>query len=134
MAIEQYKFEPAPIDPSWIISGTPVFHTALFERSRRWGLSGVWKCIGPGKFIWHYTADELIYVLEGSGEVEYLGKKFLLQEDDSIRFAAGTTATWTVTNHIKKIFRIENTGFLVRLSRFLPLRGAICLVSLSLPI
>jgi uncharacterized cupin superfamily protein len=115
---EQHKFVEAPIDPSWITSGTPVFHAVVFEHSPHWGTqSGIWECIGPAKFVWHYSVDEVIYVLEGSAEIEYLGSKFTLHAGDSTRFVAGTVATWVVTDRVKKTFRIQNPGPLIKAMR-----------------
>ena len=41
----------------------------------------------------HYTVDEDIYVLDGSAEIDYMGRKFTLRAGESTRFVAGTTAT-----------------------------------------
>ena len=110
-----HDFPPDSIDPSWVISGTPSFRTTIFERSPFWGTSsGIWEATGPTKFVWHYSVDEVIYVLEGSAEIEYLGNTFILHPGDSTRFVEGTTATWTVNDRVKKTFRIQKNGTLVR--------------------
>ena len=91
-----------------------------FERSPYWiwgTLSGLWECIGPAKFVWHYSVDEDIHVLEGSAEIEYLGNKFTLHAGDSTRFVSGTTATWVVNERVKKTFRIQNPGYLIKAMR-----------------
>jgi uncharacterized cupin superfamily protein len=106
----------APIDPSWIISGSPVFYAGAFDRSPD-TMSGIWECIGPGKFIWHYSVDETIYVLEGSAHIEYLDKQLTLRPGDSTRFVAGTTAVWLVTEHVKKTFRIKKLGRVEKIMR-----------------
>jgi len=112
------EFEPTPIVPSWVISGSPVFHTAAFQHSPHWDAwSGIWECIGPAKFVWHYSVDEVIYVLEGSAEIEYLGSKFILNAGDSIRFVSGTIATWVVTDRVKKTFSDQKPGLLVKVMR-----------------
>ena len=114
----RHELKPAPIDPSWLVSGTPSFQANVFEHLPNVGaVSGIWECTGPGKFVWHYEVDEAIYILEGSAEVEYLGKKFTLKPGDSTTFITGTTATWVVTDRIKKTYRIQNPGRLVRMMR-----------------
>src|SRR4051812_28835063 len=86
---------PYTVPQSWITSGSPTFRSntfgASFDRSTS---SGLWECTGPGAFTWHYGTDESIYILEGSAEVVYLGRKFTLQPGDCTHFVAGTTANW----------------------------------------
>lgn len=122
---ERHELQPDSIDPAWIISGEPVVHTAVFERSPHWASSsGIWECIGPARFVWDYSVDETIYVLEGSADIEYMGKTFTLHAGDSTRFVAGTRATWTVNDRIKKTFRIQKPGRVIKAVRsFLRLVG-----------
>ncbi|MCB1494712.1 MAG: DUF861 domain-containing protein [Bauldia sp.] len=115
---QAHELQPSPIDPSWIISGDPEFNMTVFERSSFWATSsGIWECIGPGKFVWHYTVDEDIYILDGSAEIEYMGKTITLHPGESTRFVAGTSATWVVEDHIRKTFRIQNPGRIVKALR-----------------
>jgi len=69
------------------------------------------------EFVGHYSGDEVIYILEGSAEIEYLGKKFTLRPGDSSRFVSGTNATWVVTDRVKKTFRIEKPGPIINVMR-----------------
>jgi uncharacterized protein len=108
--VEQKELKPAHVDLAWILSGSPVFYENAFE-DLPGTLSGIWECVGPGKFLWHYSVDETIYILEGSAHIEYLGKAFTLNSGDSTRFVSGTTATWRVDNRVKKTFRIRNLGY-----------------------
>jgi uncharacterized protein len=114
--VERQELRPASIDASWIISGSPVFHANAFEHLPG-TMSGIWECIGPGKFVWHYSVDETIYILEGSATIEYLGNQFTLNRGDSTRFVAGTMATWVVTDRVRKTFRITNLGFVEKIIR-----------------
>ena len=115
---QAHELQPAPIDPSWIISGAPEFSMSVFERSEFWATSsGIWQAVGPGSFEWHYTVDEDIYVLEGSAEIAYMGKTFTIHAGESTRFVAGTSATWVVKDHIRKTFRIQNPGRVVKALR-----------------
>jgi uncharacterized protein len=109
---------PAPIPASWIVSGSPVFRANTFGRSDdRSTSTGIWECIGPGQFVWHYSTDETIYILEGSAEIEYLGKTFTLQAGESTHFAAGTMAKWHVRDRVKKTWTLYEPGKLARLMR-----------------
>ena len=115
---ERHELQPDPIAPSWLISGSPIFRTAVFQHSLNWDTwSGIWECIGPATFVWQYSVDEVIYVLEGSADIEYLGKKFTLHPGDSTRFVAGTIATWVVPDRVKKTFRIEKPRPLIKAMR-----------------
>jgi uncharacterized protein len=115
---ERRELHPLAVDPSWVISGSPVFRANVFQRSRHAAtLSGIWECVGPAKFEWHYGVDESIYILEGSVEIEYLGRRFRLTAGDSTHFAAGTTAVWMVADHVKKTYYINRPGRLTRVMR-----------------
>ncbi|MEP2117906.1 MAG: cupin domain-containing protein [Bauldia litoralis] len=115
---QPHELQPSPIDPSWILSGSPEFSMAVFERSDFWASSsGIWQAVGPGSFVWHYSVDEDIYVLEGSAEIDYMGRKFTLKAGESTRFVAGTTATWVVNDRIRKTFRIQNPGRVIKALR-----------------
>jgi uncharacterized cupin superfamily protein len=110
--------EPNPVDPSWIVAGSPVFRSAVYEGSPDWDdWSGVWECVGPAKFVWHYVVDETIYIIEGAAEVEYLGETFELRPGDHARFISGTTANWVVRDRVKKTFAIQNPGRVARAVR-----------------
>jgi uncharacterized protein len=109
---------PSPIPAAWLISGTPTFRSNTFGNSQdNSSSSGIWECIGPTQFVWHYGTDETIYILEGSADIEYLGKKFTLAAGDSTHFAAGTSANWVVRERIKKTWVLYEPGRLVRVMR-----------------
>jgi uncharacterized cupin superfamily protein len=115
---ERIELRAAPIDPSWIISGSPVCRSTVFDLSHdQSSKSGIWECRGASKFVWHYGVDESIYILEGEAHLEYLGNKFTLTPGDSTHFAAGTKATWVVNEHVRKTFRLYEPGRLVKVMR-----------------
>ena len=102
------ELKPDPVPSSWIISGSPKFKFAVYMDSPHHNsVAGTWECTGPGTFAWHYDLDEVIYVLDGSADIEYLGKRFTLRAGDSTRFTAGTSAIWHVTDHIRKVYSIH---------------------------
>ena len=98
------QLKPVPIAADWVIEGAPV------ARSRRLSTSPdttsstmVWTCT-PGKFHWHYTVDETLYILEG--------EVFVTNEKDEVRrlgpgdlafFPAGSQSVWHVTKDLRKI-------------------------------
>ena len=107
-----------PVNLALQISGTPTFRSNTFGTSQdHSSSSGIWECVGPTQFVWHYGTDETIYILEGSAEIEYLGKKFTLAAGDSTHFAAGTSANWVVRERIKKTWVLYDPGRLVRFMR-----------------
>jgi uncharacterized cupin superfamily protein len=112
------EMKPSPLPPAWLVSGSPTFRTGVFGRSHdNSAESGIWECIGPTQFVWQYVQDETIHVLEGSAEVEYLGKKFTLKAGDSTSFAAGTSANWVVRERIRKTWTLYEPGRIVRVMR-----------------
>jgi uncharacterized cupin superfamily protein len=115
---EHVDLGPQVLDASWVISGSPKFRVNIFgQSSDKSAISGIWECTGPAQFEWHYGVDESIYILEGTVDIEYLGKKFTLRAGDSTHFAAGTKAKWTVSDRVKKTFAIYQVGRFTRLMR-----------------
>jgi uncharacterized cupin superfamily protein len=115
---ERMAISALAVNPSWIVSGSPVFRIGGYGNSAdKVTQAGFWECIGPAKFVWHYGGDESILILEGSVEIEYLGKKFTLSAGESAHFAAGTKATWVVNERVKKTFAVHKVGFLAKLAR-----------------
>src|SRR6202011_4352461 len=95
---------PRPIEPSWIIEGSPVAQSCVLSRSAD-GLAStiVWEC-SEGKFNWYYDFDETIMILEGS---------IVLENDamsptrygpgDVIFFRDGAHARWHVEGRVRKL-------------------------------
>jgi uncharacterized protein len=104
------ELEPEPIPQEWILSGTPVARSRKLSRSRDLTSSiVVWDCTA-GSFNWHYSQDETILVISGEA--------FLIAENGEERrfgpgdvgfFPAGTTHTWRVSNHIRKVAVLRET-------------------------
>ena len=95
---------PAPIEPSWIISGNPVATNAPLSTSAD-GMSTtvVWECT-EGQFEWHYDFDETIHFLEGAVLIEGDGlppTRFL--PGDVLFFKKGAVARWTVESKVRKL-------------------------------
>jgi len=108
---ETLSFRSASVASSSLISGSATCRSVVFSVSHdASSASGVWECHGPAKFRYHYGADEAVYILEGVAEIEYLGKTFFLKPGDSTHFAAGSTAIWTVPEHVRKTFLLHDPG------------------------
>jgi uncharacterized protein len=127
------SLEPAPISPDWILDGRPEARSKILAKSQD-GTSYimVWECTA-GRFSWHYHEDETVVVI--SGEVFVTndkGEERRLGPGDMGFFPAGSSATWRVTDRIKKVAVLRKdlpvwVGFGVRawhkLLRIAGLRG-----------
>ena len=97
-------FAAAPINPEWILEGTPVTRSeVLFESADRAATTVLWDCTA-GRFKWYYAYDETFYVIEGGATLkDRKGKVDVVKAGDTIFFPAGTDAEWTVDNYIRKV-------------------------------
>lgn len=95
---------PAPIDPSWIVDGTPMARVGAISRSadgRTW--TDVWDCT-EGRFVWRYDIDETVHILEGGAHVvDANGTHWDLRPGDVVTFRVGTRAQWHVPNYVRKV-------------------------------
>ncbi len=98
------ELNPEPLNPSWIIEGSPITRSKVVVRSRDWSSSVVvWDCTA-GSFRWHYGQDEAIVVI--SGEAYMLrddGTEQRLGAGDYAFFPAGSIASWRVDTYIRKV-------------------------------
>ena len=63
-AVRAYKGElpPMPIEPSWIVAGTPTARgTVLVQSADKRVSSGLWECTA-GQFQWTFGWDEFVPV------------------------------------------------------------------------
>jgi uncharacterized protein len=103
------------VDPSWVLSGKPVFKGVETLRSPDGRVvSGLWACEGPTTFEWQFSHDETVHLLEGHVEVEYLGRRFSIRPGDTATFHAGTRAVWHVREYAKKAYTLHQPHWLVR--------------------
>lgn len=100
----QMLFEPAPIDPTWILKGNPVASIARHSQSGDEAAStAVWDCTA-GEFRWYFGWDETVYILDGQVEVTSDdGTVQVLNPGDIAYFKGGTWATWKIETHLRKI-------------------------------
>jgi uncharacterized cupin superfamily protein len=95
--------QSAPIDPHWIVEGTPAARNRLVAGSSdcsAWTM--LWDCTA-GKFLWTYTCDETVHVLEGQVTITVNGMTNILRAGDIAFFPAGAVAFWDVENYVRKL-------------------------------
>jgi uncharacterized cupin superfamily protein len=103
-SIDAVAMRPAPINPDWVLAGSPVARAGEIARSTDGTtLSAVWDCTA-GTFNWHFGVDETVHIVEGEVEVSAAGfAPRVLRAGDAALFRAGTTARWHVPAYVKKI-------------------------------
>ncbi len=93
-----------PIDPNWIIEGTPQARARRLSFPLDGTLSAmVWDC-SAGRFDWHYGADEVIQILDGEVEItSSSGLTTTLRRGDVVYFPGDQIVRWYVAEHVRKI-------------------------------
>ncbi|MBX3503099.1 MAG: DUF861 domain-containing protein [Alphaproteobacteria bacterium] len=98
------EMRPAPIDPSWVVEGSPMARVGAVSRSAD-GLSwtDIWDCT-EGRFVWRYDVDETVHILEGGAHVvDANGTHWDLRPGDVVSFRVGTQASWHVPRYVRKV-------------------------------
>jgi uncharacterized protein len=98
------ELEPEPFPPGWVVSGTPAARCKKVVRSHdRTSHIVVWDCT-PGSFKWHYSMDEAIVVISGEAfMINDKGEERRFGAGDLGFFPAGTSCTWRITEHLRKV-------------------------------
>jgi uncharacterized protein len=90
----------ASIDPERILDGAPVARAQQIYLSRDGTADTfIWECTA-GRFFWHYSADETVFLIEGSVVVrDEAGIYYHLQAGSTIFFRPGRRPSgwWTGT-------------------------------------
>ena len=104
------ELEAEPIPPEWILSGRPEARCKKLVRSHDWTSSIViWDCTA-GQFKWHFGQDEAIIVVSGEAfMVNGKGEEQRFGAGDLGFFPAGTSCTWRITDHFRKIGVLRET-------------------------
>lgn len=97
------EMRDSPIVAEWIITGTPMARSADHARSAEGSsFSAIWDCTA-GTFRWYFHWDETIIILEGQVQItDEDGSSYTLGTGDMAYFPAGTWATWSVDEYVKK--------------------------------
>lgn len=95
---------PAPINPSWILSGEPTARCAVLSSSAdRGAWTVLWECTS-GRFTWRYDIEETVHFLEGSVVIGGRGMPARRYgPGDTVHFPRGAVATWEVEGVIRKV-------------------------------
>ncbi len=106
----QVELQPAPINPDWVLSGTPIARNRLLSRSDdTTACTLVWDCT-PGQFEWHYDTEETIHILSGRVVLEDGNQApRRLGPGDVVFFPAGARVRWTVEEHVRKLAFFRRT-------------------------
>lgn len=114
-----------PIEPSWVRAGEPKAHCSVLTRiDSDTVTSGIWTC-EPGEFEWHFSYDEMIYLLEGRVTIRELNgahRVFDVKAGEMVTFPSGAATYWTVQERVKKFFVTRSTAEPEQVT-WLPLRA-----------
>ena len=100
----ELKSEFQPLDPSMVTEGTPGSRSKTLSVSKD-RLSDVmlWECTA-GQFNWHFVRDEVIFALSGKAYIiEADGSERCMAAGDVIFFPAGTSCSFRVDDHFRKV-------------------------------
>ena len=104
----QGELPEMPIEPAWILEGSPQAKgTVLVQSADKLVSSGLWSC-SAGKFNWIFGWDEFVHVLEGEVSItEEGGETYTLRAGDFAHFPLGLKTEWNVPKFVKKVFTIR---------------------------
>jgi uncharacterized protein len=106
--IARTDLPPDPLDPSWILAGSPNTRCLSLGSSADGKFAfGLWDCTA-GQFKWIYYSDELLHILEGEVSIRVDDRELHLRPGDVAFFPYGTTAYWTVHGYVKKLAVIRS--------------------------
>ncbi|MBB3976341.1 hypothetical protein GGQ64_001530 [Rhizobium azooxidifex] len=103
-SMDELEMADAPIEPSWILEGTPRARLALHSRGHDdQSTTAIWDCTA-GTFRWYFGWDETVMILEGEVHVVTEdGTERTLRAGDIAYFAGKTWATWRIDSYVRKI-------------------------------
>lgn len=103
-----------PIEPSWILEGTPRARgKVLLQSADRKVSSGLWDC-SAGRFQWTFGWDEFVHILEGEVTIaQQGGPTVTLKPGDAAHFPVGLKTEWLVPRYVKKVFTVRTSEPLV---------------------
>jgi uncharacterized protein len=93
-----------PIPPHWIIEGAPqACSKRLAQSADGTSMIMAWSCTA-GRFNWHYAVDETLHIISGEVFVsDDNGAVHRLGPGDMVFFPAGSSSTWHVPHHVRKL-------------------------------
>ena len=106
----ELKSEFQPLDPSMVTEGKPGSRSKTLSVSKD-RLSDVllWECTA-GQFNWHFVRDEVIFALSGKAYIiQADGTERCMAAGDVIFFPAGTSCSFRVDDHFRKVAVLRET-------------------------
>ena len=102
--LDGLELAPAPIDPDWILEGTPEARVAqIAEGSDAGATMAVWDCTA-GRFNWYFGCEEAVFILEGGVTVTGPdGEVRELTAGDTAYFPAFTWFEWHLPSYVRKV-------------------------------
>lgn len=101
--------QPSPIEPSWIMEGTPTARGLTLAKADDDLFScGLWDCTA-GRFKFIYYCDEIVHILDGEVIIDDGKGPRTLRAGDVAFFPEGLTTCWTVPTYVRK-FCIHRTA------------------------
>jgi len=103
-SLNDAQMAPLPIEPGWILEGSPVARVASLARCAD-GTTWVdlWDCTA-GKFHWHYHLDEVAHILDGEASITNGdGTVSRIAAGDVVTFHHNSRALWHVPHYIRKV-------------------------------
>jgi uncharacterized cupin superfamily protein len=103
-AAESPNWKSCPINPDWVLEGTPVARVEHLSSSADGAASTYyWDCTA-GRFDWHYSFDETLHILEGEVLLKFPNETSrAVAAGDVVFFPAGSTAQWTIDQYVRKL-------------------------------
>ena len=95
---------PAPLDPSWILEGTPVARARTLELPEDRTITAMLWDSSAGRFDWHYGGDEIIHILAGEAELTFeSGTVTTVRPGDMVYFPGAQVVRWHVPTYVRKV-------------------------------
>jgi uncharacterized protein len=94
-----------PLPAEWILEGNPTAkgHVTIQSADKKQSC-GIWECTA-GKFKWISPWWETVMILEGEATIQEAGgSTYTLRPGDFGHLPLGVETTWTVKDHVRKIF------------------------------
>jgi uncharacterized cupin superfamily protein len=108
------ELKPAPFRPEWILEGHPNATAAQIDQTHDGSISLIVWRVGAGRFNWFYDFDETItildgevYLTDGANAAPGNAAERHLGPGDVVFFHNGSTATWRVPDHVRKIATVR---------------------------
>jgi uncharacterized protein len=104
------ELHPEPIPRDWILAGSPDARSAKLAKSDDFtSYVMVWDC-SEGHFNWHYNKDETLVVVSGEAFITTTNREERrIGPGDLVFFPAGSSATWRVTQQVRKVAVLRET-------------------------